>query len=453
MSSSVAKINLPSHTATRNACKLCAPLGASLVFKGIAGAVPLLHGSQGCSTYIRRYFIGHFREPADIASSSFSEETTIFGGGANLRTAITNIVKQYHPACIGIATTCLAETIGEDIKLHLHGMEATTELPPIVHVSTPSYAGSHIDGFINAVKALIDRFSVKGTPDSTTVTMLPGMLSCAELRFLRNVCSDFGARCIMIPDYAETLDGGIWSDYKLLPPGGTTTEELAAAGSSAGSIDFSGALLPHRSAGLHLEKKCGVPSFRTRVPIGIDASDAFFDAMSTITHTPVPAQHTAARQRLVDAYIDAHKVAAEKRVILYGDLDQVAALAGFLSETGINIAAVVTGDPDASVKTALSAICGNASDTVIIHDGDFEDIKLITSDLKPDLLIGNSKGYALARAANIPLIRTGFPVHDRIGGQRLMHIGYEGTMQLFDTIINTLIEQMQSGSTVGYMTW
>ena len=68
-------------TSTRNACKLCAPLGASIVFRGIESCVPLIHGSQGCSTYIRRYVISHFREPIDIASSNFSESSAIFGGG------------------------------------------------------------------------------------------------------------------------------------------------------------------------------------------------------------------------------------------------------------------------------------------------------------------------------------------------------------------------------------
>ncbi len=84
-------------TATQNACNLCAPLGAALVFKGIANTVPLLHGSQGCSTYIRRYMISHFKEPLDIACSNFGEETAIFGGGANLKIAIDNIRKQYCP--------------------------------------------------------------------------------------------------------------------------------------------------------------------------------------------------------------------------------------------------------------------------------------------------------------------------------------------------------------------
>ena len=63
----------PTAAATQNACKLCAPRGASLVFKGIRGAVPLLHGSQGCSTYIRRYLISHYKEPVDIACSNFGE--------------------------------------------------------------------------------------------------------------------------------------------------------------------------------------------------------------------------------------------------------------------------------------------------------------------------------------------------------------------------------------------
>ena len=110
----------PNWVSTRNPCKACAPLGAALVMRGIAGALPFLHGSQGCATYMRRYIISHFREPMDIATSGFSEASTIFGGGENLRKGLGNVTSQYHPALIGIATTCLTETIGEDV----HGLAA-----------------------------------------------------------------------------------------------------------------------------------------------------------------------------------------------------------------------------------------------------------------------------------------------------------------------------------------
>src|ERR1035437_1389587 len=88
--------------ATRNACRLCTPLGACLAFKGVDGAVPFLHGSQGCSTYIRRYLISHFREPVDIAASNFSEQSAIFGGAENLKTALRNVIRSYSPTCVGV---------------------------------------------------------------------------------------------------------------------------------------------------------------------------------------------------------------------------------------------------------------------------------------------------------------------------------------------------------------
>ena len=148
----------PSFVATRNACKLCTPLGACLAFAGVEGARTILHGSQGCATYIRRYMISHFKEPIDIASSNFSENATIFGGRDNLRAGLANVTRQYHPSVIGVATTCLAETIGEDVGMYLHEIRserpaAEASLPPVVHVSTPSYCGTHAEGFIAAVRA------------------------------------------------------------------------------------------------------------------------------------------------------------------------------------------------------------------------------------------------------------------------------------------------------------
>ena len=76
---------------------LCTPLGACLAFKGVANTIPFLHGSQGCSTYIRRYLISHYREPVDIAASNFSEDSAVFGGGANLQAGLKNVDSQYHP--------------------------------------------------------------------------------------------------------------------------------------------------------------------------------------------------------------------------------------------------------------------------------------------------------------------------------------------------------------------
>ena len=92
-----------------NPCKMCMPMGAAMALKGIENSMIVLHGSQGCSTYIRRHMAGHYNEPIDIASSSLNEEGTVYGGSGNLKKGLINVIKMYNPDVIGIATTCLAE--------------------------------------------------------------------------------------------------------------------------------------------------------------------------------------------------------------------------------------------------------------------------------------------------------------------------------------------------------
>ena len=147
-----------SDAVTVNPCKVCAPLGACVAFRGVAGCIPLLHGSQGCATYIRRYTISHFREPMDIASSSISEDSTVFGGTRHFSTALDNVIRQYSPAAVGVCTSCLSETIGDDVGLFVREYEAAHKglpMPALIRASTPSYKGTHVDGYHAAVRAIL----------------------------------------------------------------------------------------------------------------------------------------------------------------------------------------------------------------------------------------------------------------------------------------------------------
>jgi len=124
-----------------NPCNMCMPMGAAGVFKGIEGTMVLMHGSQGCSTYIRRHIATHYNEPIDIASSSLNEKGTIYGGADNLKKALRNVIKLYNPKVIGVTTTCLAETIGEDIRRIIDEffLEEKTTGVECVAVSSPGY--------------------------------------------------------------------------------------------------------------------------------------------------------------------------------------------------------------------------------------------------------------------------------------------------------------------------
>ncbi len=249
------------------------PLGACLAFRGVEGAIPFLHGSQGCSTYIRRYMISHFKEPLDIASSNFSEATAIFGGEANLREGLANVVRQYAPRLIGIASTCLAETIGDDVAFYLRQIraEAKGDLPRLVHVSTPSYAGTHAEGFCAAVRALVEALAEPG-PRHPAINVLPGIVSPADLRYLKGLFRDFGLEAIVLPDYSDTLDGPVWDEYQTIPRGGTPIEAICRMGSARATIEFGSTGDRTKTAGALLEERFGVPRYELPPPIGVIAN-------------------------------------------------------------------------------------------------------------------------------------------------------------------------------------
>ena len=56
----------------------------------------------------------------------------------------------------------------------------------------------------------------------------------------------------------------------------------------------------------------------------------------------------------------------------------------------------------------------------------------------------------MARRLDRPRVRVGFPIHDRLGAARLLHLGYRGAQQLLDRVANALIEAKQASSPVGY---
>lgn len=436
--------------AARNACKLCTPLGACLALSGIDGAIPLLHGSQGCSTYIRRFLISHFREPMDIASSNFGERAAIFGGSENLQAALGNVAKGYSPSMIGVCTTCLSETIGDDVPMILREFTGKAQSHPILtHASTPSYRGTHFDGFVSAIRSVVDSLAQGGQRDAGLVNVIPGMVSPADVRHLKEIVRDFGLRCVLLPDYAQRLDGPSWSEYHKLPAGGTTLDEIRSMGSAAATLELSSVTDPAHSAGGLLESRHGVPRNALDLSIGIGASDELLESLSRLSGRSVPAEYQEERGRLVDSYVDAHKYVFDKRAVIYGEEDLVIALARFCCEIGVRPVLCASGGHSGKLAVEIARVAPECG-TRVMEDVDFEEICDAARDAAPDLLIGSSKGLKLSRDLQLPLVRVGFPIHDRIGASRVQTLGYRGTQQLFDRIVNTLLERMQDMNEVGY---
>jgi nitrogenase molybdenum-iron protein NifN len=310
-----------------------------------------------------------------------------------------------------------------------------------------------MDGFHRAVDATVASLVAERTDVCARINLLPGMVSPADLRHLKEILADFAQPAILLPDYSDTLDGPLWTEYQHLPNGGTSVNDLRQMGNAIATLSFGRTFTgdDSRAAAL-LQSRCGVPAYELGLPIGIRETDRFFEILQTVSGHPIPEKYMAERGRLIDSYVDGHKYVMAAKAVVYGEADMVIGMAGFLEEIGIIPVICATGERNGQLERELSAILPDyeTRGIHIMEDADFIDIESAAETLDADFFIGNSKGYAMARRLKLPMIRIGFPVHDRLGGARRLHIGYRGTQQLFDEIANTLIAERQTESTVGY---
>jgi nitrogenase molybdenum-iron protein NifN len=425
-----------------NQCNMCMPLGGVISFKGIEGAMVLVHGSQGCSTYMRLANVEHFNEPVDIASSSLNEKQTIFGGEASLHKAMDNVQRVYQPKVLGIVTTCLSETIGDDVKGMVQKYLATRPecKVDIIPVSTPSYSGSHSEGFWAATKAVVQRYAAP-IEKHTGINIIVPHISPADIREIKRILDLMGIEHTLIPDYSMTLDRPYGGSYQKIPPGGTTTKSIERMGGASATIQFGRTCPDALSPGAFLSEEFGVPLVNLPLPIGLENTDLFLRTVQEQTGRHVPQSIVLERGWLMDAMADSHKYNAEGRPIIYGEPELVYAFTALCAENGASPVVIASGTQIGRLKDLLAPLLQDADEQlVLIGEADFATIEESCIGAAVNIAIGHSGGKVLTERQGIPVVRVGYPINDRIGGQRVLSAGYAGTLSFLDRFTNTLLE-------------
>jgi nitrogenase molybdenum-iron protein beta chain len=423
-----------------NPAKICQPMGAIQAILGLKNAMPLIHGSQGCSTYMRFQLTRHFREPIEVASTSMNEKTVIYGGEFNLMKALKNITEKQTPDIIAVTSSCLTETIGDDMTGIIKKFEEANvgqKLPEIIPISTPSYAGTHIDGYDNTVKALVEHLTLPGHPNEK-LNIITGHLSPADINEVKNILNDLNCDFTLLTDTSENLDAPLNESTLNLYQGGTTLEEIQDTCNSIGTI----ALSKHvDSAGKFLEKKFGVKCISGPLPMGIENTDQFVKTVSKLTGNEIPESVENDRGRLIDAMVDSHSYNYRRKVAIFGDPDFVSGMARFTAEMGMVPTVLCTGAESARFKEDINDVaCEKGFEPVTMVGGDLYDMHQEIKKIETDILIGNSYGASMAHEEGIPLLRAGFPIFDRLGAQRISILGYCGGIDFVDRITNTILD-------------
>lgn len=434
-----------------NPCKMCMPMGAVTAFYGIKKCMTILHGSQGCSTYIRRHMSTHYNEPVDIASSSLTEQGTVFGGASNLIKGLENLIALYHPEVIGVATTCLAETIGEDVPGIIRDFcdSHPDSAVKIIPVASAGYSGTQYEGFFRALRAVVSHVEMDRAKNHK-INIITGILSPADTRYLKKLLDSLGLDYILLPDLSENLDGVHMEVYDRLPGGGTELSDIAKMAGARVTVELSAFLSRDTSPAEYLYETYGVPFIRMNPPVGLRDTDAFIKELVKYGGV-VPEELRKERGRYVDAMVDSHKYCAEGRAAVFGEPDFVHSVVRLCCENGVMPVVAATGSDCPALKSLLRdkiAAVGKAlfvDRYSILNDADFDVIEQHIVSNGANLMIGSSDGRRIEERTGIPLLRYAFPIHDRVGGQRLRMLGYEGSLQLLDRIANTMLRKKETG--------
>jgi nitrogenase molybdenum-iron protein beta chain len=446
-----------------NPCKTCQPVGAIYAALGVHGVMPHSHGSQGCVSFHRMFLTRHFKEPAMASTSAFTEGASVFGGGANLKASVRNIFDLYDPEIIAVHTTCLSETIGDDLFAFISALEIP-EGKRVIYCNTPSYQGSHITGFSAMTAGFVEHLATKsdvskgksadadaavavgaaaaGRPESK-LAVIPGFVNPADMRKLKAYLEAFKINYTMLPDTSGVFDAPMTGDFEMYPKGGTPSSEIVALGDASYSLALGE--WASEAAANTLKRKFDVDYQTLPLPIGIEATDSFITELARFSKEPVPYAIEEERGQLVDCMLDSHQYLDKKRVAIAGDPDHVLGLTAFALELGMVPAFIGTGTPGGHFEEKVQALldghgipegsCWYKSET------DYFEIHQRIIQEPVDLILGPSLFKQIARAEDIPLVRVGFPVLDRYAHQYVPLVGYQGALYLLRDMLNAVMDR------------
>ncbi|WP_018267924.1 nitrogenase iron-molybdenum cofactor biosynthesis protein NifN [Methylosinus sp. LW4] len=431
----MARVEVSKKACAVNPLKMSQPIGGALAFMGVQGCMPLLHGSQGCTSFGLVLFVRHFREAIPLQTTAMSEVATVLGGLENVEEAVVNIAKRAKPEIIGICSTGVTETKGDDVDGYIQLIrQRHPELDHmgIVYVSTPDFKDAFQDGWGKTVAKLIEAFvPANETPAQRApqrVNVLPGChLTPGDIDELRDIIESFGLEPTFLPDLSGSLDGHLPEDFTPTTLGGTSREAMSQMGSAAWTIAVGEQM---RLAATTLERRAGVPFELFDRLTGLAPNDELIAFLSRISGRPVPVKFKRQRGQLVDAMLDGHFHFGAKKVTIGAEPDLLFAIGSWLIEMGAHVTAAVT--------TTHSAVLEKlAIDEVLI--GDLEDLE--NRSKGADLMMTHSHGRQASERLGVPLFRLGLPTFDRLGAGHELTVGYRGTRTLIFNIGNMFISQ------------
>jgi nitrogenase molybdenum-iron protein NifN len=395
-----------------NPVKLSQPMGATLAFLGIDKCMPLMHGGQGCASFTKVFYTRHFCEPIAIQTTAVTDAIAVLDGGDySIVESVKNITKKVTPSLIGLHTTGLPETKGDDVR----GVASQVEFP-LVYVNSPDYEGGFESGWALTCRAIIAQLVEPCEQvDEKKIVILPHVsLQPIEVEKIKQICEAFGFALFALPDLSTSLDGHLGEKQAALSSGGISVEEIVQLGDAALVLTVGDSM--EMSAAAMLEKNPAMRHQHFSHLSGLEASDSLIKLLMAESGIELPRANIVRwRKRLQDAMIDSHFSIGQTRFLAVAEPDQLAGICQSLYEAGGRVTVAIS-TVDSPQLEKIQA------DKVLV--GDLEDAEKLADDY--DLILGNCHCEALAQRLGKGLVTRGFPNWEQVGNTLKNDVLYEG---------------------------
>jgi nitrogenase molybdenum-iron protein beta chain len=438
-----------------NPAKACQPLGAVFAAAGFEKTMSFVHGSQGCAAYFRSHLSRHFKEPCTAVSSSMTEDAAVFGGLNNMVDGLANCYSLYEPKMIAVSTTCMAEVIGDDLQSFIATAREKGSVPQdfdVPYAHTPSFVGSHVDGYDNAIRGILEHFW-KGSdvvPASTeTINIIPGFdgFCVGNNRELKRILDLMGVSYTILGDAADQFDTPSDGEYRMYD-GGTSIDEVKAAKAAKATVSLQ---YWNSRKSLEYAGAAGQETASFHYPLGVRATDDLLMKIGALSGKAIPEALRLERGRLVDAMADSQAYLHGKRYAIFGDPDFVYAMAKFVLETGGEPVHCLSTNGNATWAEEMASLFSSSpygKDCKAYPGKDLWHMRSLLFTEPVDLLVGNSHGKYLERDTKTPLVRLTFPIFDRHHHHRFPVWGYQGGLRVLTTLLDKIFDGLDAETNI-----
>jgi len=411
-----------------NPIKHSQPMGAALAFMGIQNCLPLMHASQGCASYTKVFYTRHFNEPIAMYNTSVSDITAVLDGGDySILMAIENITKKnktMKPELIGLHTTGLTETKGDDVR----SVGAHIEIP-YCYVNTPDYEGGMESGWALTAKALIMQHTeLTSEFKPNKLLLLPHVgMQPIEVEKIKEFCESFGFETYALPDLSTSLDGYLSEGQGKLGTGAISIEDIHSLGNSATVITIGTSMKVVAKA--LLEKNEKITHLHFNHLMGQESNDNFVAQLMRIRQIEPRALIKRWRGRLQDAMLDSHFLIGSSQFVITGEPDMCVGICELIQSVGGTINAVIATNysPILEEISANNVFVGDLEDAV----GFFSEADLVISNFHAERLLHLQEKHTA-------LVLRGFPNYEELGNQLKNDQLYEGSAQFLFEVANSL---------------